>query len=96
MTPRAFGLWEMRSREIVARHHVKRKTKATRRTHSELTVCAERLARLTTRRPPIVVEVKLPAMMAPNGLVGFWLRVGLIESAMNPIGFMDDQPITGV
>ena len=38
----------------------------------------------------MVVEVKLPAMMAPNGLVGVWRSVGRIASAMNPTGFMND------
>ena len=39
---------------------------------------------------PIVVNVKLPAMTAPNGLVGCWRRLGLIANAMKPTGFMND------
>ena len=39
---------------------------------------------------PIVVKVKLVAMTAPNGLFGCWRSVGLIASAMKPMGFMND------
>ena len=34
--------------------------------------------------------MKLPAMTAPNGLAGIWFSVGLIDSAMNPSGFMNE------
>jgi len=33
--------------------------------------------------------------LTPNGLVGFWLRVGLIDSAMNPTGFINDPTHIG-
>jgi len=42
---------------------------------------------------PIVVNVKLPAMTAPNGLVGCWRRLGLIANAMKPTGFMHDPTL---